>query len=339
MSSKKFENKIQQLKSSKDYKGILKLIWSCEDYQKSQITKALSELGDEQAIKTLSEIIGKRPTEFGRLASETVSKMDPPELVYKHVFKSYEDARKNTSSSSIDGVNLKESLKLVISKLGEKAVKSLLEKLTSKHKEVNKNLIHELLLLSITSNSMELVKTKLFFPDHQVREIISNCLQSIKWQPTTREEKVTVLIAENNWNELQKLEVDMVDSLIDSLDIEDHSTFKKKPKIIQAIGEIGSDKATDALIKSLENKSHIKATIKAMSKIGDPSFITPILDHIKSISTISLYLNQSLYVNSLENIGDLDNKELIEAQGAPDSKIRKIASKVIKQKKKAYQTL
>jgi len=331
MLSEKFKNTVQQLKQNRDYDGLYKLIWKCDDYQKVHVTEALKEIGDEKAMETLAKIITRDPTEFGRIASTSLSKMDNVADVVKYAILAYENGiKKGVAKSSVVGVNLEESVKLVISSLGEKAVEPLLDILTTEGEIDLSNLINKLLPLCITDNSIELLKVKLFYPERWIREIVSDNLLYLKWVPSTIEEKVTVLISKYDWKELVKLGEPAVEYLIESMNIKDECFIKRKPKIIKVIGEIGSSKAVESLIETLNDNSYPKATIKALGNIGDPKAVTAILNHSKHTGFFSNLFNSSLYVDALTQIGEPAKKSLTMALDDSNKNVQKIARKALK---------
>lgn len=330
MGQDKFNDKVQNLKNNRDYDGLYKLIWGCHQHQKHLITEALEEIGDEKAMETLAKIITARSTEFGRIASTSLSKMDNNEEIVKYALLAYENGiKKGTAKSSVDGVNLKESVMLVINSLGEKAVGPLLNILTIEGYSES-ILISELLPLCVTNTSIELLKEKLFYPDWWIREIITDNLLSLKWEPSTTEEKVVALISKFDWKELEKLGEQAVKYITKSMDINDRRLIKRKPKIINVIGKIGSPEATESLIVSLNNKSYPKQTIIALGSLGDPKAVSPIMNYIKNLSGFSILASSSLYVNSLANIGKPAIEELNAFLNDSNKNVRKIAQKTLK---------
>ncbi len=336
MGQKNFDDNVQQFKLNRDYNGLHKLIRGCHEYQKHQIAKALEEIGDEKAMETLAKIITDRPTEFGRIASTSLSKMTNKANVVKYALLAYENGiKKGMAKSSVDGVNLKESVKLVINSLGEKAVGPLLDILTTEG-YTESILISELLPLCVTNNSIELLKDKLLYPDWWIREIITKNLLLLKWEPSTTEEKVAVLISRLNWKELEKLGEQAVKYITESMDINDRRLIKRKPNIINVIGKIGSPLATESLIISLNNKSYPKQTINALGFLGDPKAVSPIMNYVKGLSSFSILLHSSMYIKSLTNIGNPAIKELNPFLKDSNKNVRKIAQKTLKRLK--YQT-
>lgn len=334
MNKEKFKNTVQELKKRRDYEGLYNMIWKTssdheiETDRKIYLIETLEEIGNEKAMETIAKIISVRPTDYGEFASKALLKMTPHELAVKYAIEAYE--RGESPKSSINGVNLKASLQLVISSLGEEAVEPLLNILTNEKKSGLSNLISDLLYSCITVNSIDLLKKRLLYPERWIREIITNALIYLKWEPSTIEEKVTVYISKYDWKELEKLGEPAVEYLVESMDIQDVCLIKRKPKIINVLGKIGSSKAVDSLILSLNNNSNPKSTIKALGEIGSPQIITPIFNHIRSENHFSFLINSSIYVNALSNIGKPAQNELNKAQYDSNRNVREIAKKTLK---------
>ncbi|MCK4813111.1 MAG: hypothetical protein KAT14_04160 [Candidatus Marinimicrobia bacterium] len=333
MKLEKFKDNVQQLKQSKDYDGLNKLLWKTGESEKDikeYIANALEEIGDEKAMEILANIISDRPTDCGEIASKSLSRMKTPKLVVKYAIMAYEKGIKKISKSSVNGVNLEASFKLVIKSLGEKAVEPLLDSVLKDTNLMAYNLIEELLLIYTTVNSVELLKERLFSPDRRSRELISVLLTNLKWEPSTIEEKVTKFISYREWGELEKLGESALEYLFESTNIKDNYLVKSKPKIIGIIGKIGSLKAVEPLIEILNNNSYPKPTIKALGEIGDPQAVAPILNHIKSTNHLSILLNSSIYVNALTKIGKSAQNDINIALKDSNKHVRKIAKDTLK---------
>ncbi len=334
MNTKKFLSTVLALKASEDFEGLYNMIWQTslnheiEVDRKTCIIEALEQMGSEKAMETVAKIMTSRPSDYGEMAAKALSRMGTSELAVQFAVEAYENGE--ASKSSIRGLNAKTSVQIVINSLGEKAVGPLLNILTNEKKSNLSNLINEFLYSCITDNSIELLRKRLLYPDRWIREIVTNLLISVKWEPSTIEEKVTVYISKNNWEGLEGLGEPAVEYLAESMDIRDNCLIKRNPKIMHVLGKTGSSKAIDPLVLSLKNNSFPRAAIKALGEIGDPVIITPILDHISSKDHLSFLMDSSIYIKALSNVGEPAINELRKVQYDPDKNVQKIVKKALK---------
>ena len=153
-------------------------------------------------------------------------------------------------------------------------------------------------------------------------------LKAAGWKPVTDEHRAVLLIAEENWNELEKMGLNAESIIIDFLGLDDPglliNPFKK---LILVLGKIGSKDGVDLLLDFLREGKYAKRVVEALGDIGDVRAAQAILDQAQNTKDLK-GLSPSAYAKALAGIGP-EVVPLLNEALMGDKKVRKIAEKAL----------
>jgi HEAT repeat protein len=235
--------------------------YSLEYSIKLNIVKRLGELGDKRAIEPLVPLLDHEKKEFSQAAAISLKKLkwDP----------SNDEVKVNQLLAGRDWNGLV--------KLGAPAVETLID-IVRKQSPLEENVRVKAIdaLGKIGDKRAIEPLIPLLNGSIKIRRSAAGSLVKLKWEPSSDEEKIKLLLANQDWDGLVMLGTPAVETLIDVVKYEKMGNYNDLHiKVVETLGRIGDKRAIDTLFYSLKekrNRSIINKTAKVLKILGwEPS--------------------------------------------------------------------
>jgi len=298
-----------------------------------EVDKALREVfagvDDEEVLKKLSSNLRGGPSNAaGVFSGAALCYVNTP-LAAHYLMEAL--ATGDGFGSSINQVSLNGVVKTGLIEIGEVGLGQLLIEMENLSKDGRiPPFICGVISTYLTPENWDPVIKALYMRCYDGRKALALTLKAAGWKPVTDEHRAVLLIAEENWNELEKMGSNAESIIIDFLGLDDPGFIGISPfkKLIPVLGKTGSTDAADILLQLLEKGKYAKQVVEALGAIGDVRTARAILDHAQNAKGLK-GLSPSAYANALAGIGP-DVIPYLEEALKGDKKVKKIAEKALK---------
>lgn len=260
-----FTPNLEKLVKKKDIDGLLKALrYKKAHYIRMKAAEALGKLRDKKAVDQLIHALEDEDEFVRREAAEALGKirnkkavdplihmlMDKDEYVRTYAAEALGKIRDKKAVDPLIHVikdeDMGEAATVALIRLGEPAVKPLIQMLKDKNEDV--------------------------------RERAVWALEKLGWEPKRDIGKARYLIVKGEWDELVQLGQLAVGPLIHALEDED-----ARANAAEALGKIGDEKAVDPLIHTLEDEERMvrRNAAGALGRIGDKKAVGPLIQMLK----------------------------------------------------------
>ncbi|MFC1854914.1 HEAT repeat domain-containing protein [Thermodesulfobacteriota bacterium] len=245
---------------------LTKLLKDGDANLRAKAARALGEIRDRSAIPSLIMALKDKDEDVIRRLTNSIAgfgkaAIEPLHLVLKH------------NNSSIRKHSARVLLMLDAKPKGEE------DKITFYIASQNWNK-----LVKIGAPTIPHLLRMLDDEDIKVRKAAAKTVRRVGWHPGNRTERVTLLFAAQNWEELAKMGKNALDPLVVHLD---DKTSKVRVNVIETLGRIGHEAAIKPLKLALEDKhSHIrKEVVIALYRIGGKEVLKIIISALEDESS------------------------------------------------------